>query len=96
MPRLLPRRVVGDVVVSVGTGPASAGLLTSAPVAAGCAERRVRRFPATPRDGANEHLTLDPGTALNVNRFPLLFARNEITGDAVVEDLVPSVVVVSG
>jgi hypothetical protein len=56
--RVLPRAGVRGVVTSAGVGPASAGLVTSVPVAAGtgCGARGLRRLLATVRDGVNEHL----------------------------------------
>jgi hypothetical protein len=74
-----PRRVfflVAGFVTSAGAGPASAGLATSVPVAAGV--RRVRRF-ATVRAGVNEQVCAAPGTDVRVNLSPVLRALNEIT-----------------
>lgn len=86
---LVPRRGllrrVGCGVTSPGAGPASAGLLTSVAVAAGCAVRRLRRVLATFLDGVKEHLTLEPATGVNVKREPIFRARSDITGDVVVD-----------
>ena len=74
-PRLvLPRRVragFAGVVTSAGAGPASAGVVTVAPVAAAfCRERR--ELP-----GVNEHRIVLPGTDVSVKRLPEWRARNE-------------------
>jgi len=83
--RVLPRAGVRGVVTSAGVGPASAGLVTSVPAAAGtaCGERGPR-FLATARDGMNEHVCVEPATGINVRRSPLLRARRETICGAVV------------
>ena len=83
--RVLPRAGVRGVVVSAGVGPASAGLVTSVPVAAGtgCGERVLLRLLATVRDGMNEHVFVEPATGISVRRSPVLRARSETTRGAV-------------
>ena len=92
MRRVLPRRVragFAGAVTSEGAGPASAGLATVAPVAAGvCRERR-----AIARPGANEHC-VPPETGINVKRLPDFRARNETIVGAVVVAAAGVVVVV--
>lgn len=59
------------MVTSAGAGPASAGVVTVAPVAAAfCRERR--ELP-----GVNEHRIVLPGTDVSVKRLPEWRARNE-------------------
>jgi hypothetical protein len=86
--RVLPRAGVrGVVVTSAGVGPASAGLVTSVPVAAGtgCGARGLRRLLATVRDGVNEHVCVEPATGISVRRSPFFRARSEITCGAVAD-----------
>lgn len=90
---VLPRRLragFAGVVTSVGVAPASAGLATVVPAAAGvCRERR-----AILRDDENEHGIVAPGTDVNVRRLPDLCARNETICGGVAA-AAPAVVVVA-
>jgi hypothetical protein len=74
---------VAGLVMSAGAGPASAGLATSAPAAAGaCVERRVRLL-AMLEPVLNEH-GWPPDTGDSVNLLPRLRPRSETIVGAVV------------
>jgi len=83
--RLFFRVGVVGFVMSAGAGPASAGLDTSAPVAAGaCVERRVRLL-AIFEPVVNEH-GWPPATDDSVNLFPLLRPLSETMAGAAIGD----------
>ena len=80
-------------VTSAGAGPASAGLETSAPVAAGivCVERRVRRL-AILEPVVNEH-GWPPDTGDSVNLLPVLRPLSETVVGAAIGVVVVAVAV---
>lgn len=90
--RLFLRVGVAGLVMSAGAGPASAGLATSAPVAAGsCVERRVRLLAIFDPVAKEHGWAADTGD--RVNRFPLLRPLSETIVGAAVGVVVAAVVV---
>ena len=80
---VLFRGVAGELN-SVGAGPTSAGLETSAPLAAGVACLILRRL-ADADAGMKEHVPVEPLTGVSVSRLPLLRPLSEtMVGVAVV------------